>query len=217
MGPPGMFCWNQNFCGTALTSVKPKDWMFGLVSRRASRWYRTNTGTSKPSSVPMAYSVLGLVCNRVKPSSRLVCQFLLAVPDIPQLQLTTWHRGSINQERLCKKHRIPGRKIQTCLHMKPSLSSPVTSALHQLLLWTVFQLILKCICPWSFNQSLKLCDVIDPTHASNMCFQWKIQQRGKVQNTFSSSARRKRCIFLLSDFIVCCIIAIISFAFIYLQ
>lgn len=86
-----------------------------------------------------------------------MCQFPLAVPDIPQLQPTTWHRGSINQERLYNKHRIPGRKIQTYLHTKPSLSSPVTSALHQLLLWTVCQLILKRICPWSFNQYLKLC------------------------------------------------------------
>lgn len=138
MWPPGMFSWSQNFCRIALTSVKPKDMTFCLVWRRASRWYRSSTGTSSPSSIPMAYSVLGLGWNRVKPSSRLLCQFPLAVPDIPRLQPTTWHRGSINQERLYNKHRIPGRKIQTYLHTKPSLSSAVTSALHQLLLWTVF-------------------------------------------------------------------------------
>lgn len=111
--------------------------------KRAFRCYRTNTGTSSPSSIHMAYSVLGLGQNKAKPSSSLVCQFPSAVPGIPQLKLTTWHWGSINQERLYNKHRIPTRKIQTYLHIQPSLSSLVTSVLHQLLLWTIFQLILK--------------------------------------------------------------------------
>lgn len=86
MWPPGMFSWSKNFCGTALTSVKPKDWTSCCVWRGAFRWSRTNTGTSRPSAIPMAYSVLGLGWNKVKRSSRLVCQFPLAVPDIPQLQ-----------------------------------------------------------------------------------------------------------------------------------
>lgn len=141
--PPGMSSWSQNLLGTALTSVKPNYWTFGLVWRRAFRCYRINTGTSSPSSIHMAYSVLGLGQNKAKPSSSLVCQFPLAVPGIPQLKSTTWHWGSINQERLYNKHRIPTRKIQTYLHTKPSLSSLVTSVLHQLLLWTIFQLILK--------------------------------------------------------------------------
>ena len=141
--PPGMSFWSQNLLGTALTSVKPNYWTFRLVWRRAFRCYRTNTGTSSPSSIHMDYSVLGLGQNKVKPGSSLVCQFPSAVPGIPQLQPTAWHWGSINQERLYNKHRISARKIQTYLHTKPSLSSPVTSVLHQLLLWTIFQLILK--------------------------------------------------------------------------
>lgn len=84
-----------------------------LVWRRAFRCYRTSTGTSNASSLHTTYSVLGLGQNRVKPGSSLVCQLPMAVPGVPQLQPTTWHSGSIHQERLYNKQRISARKIQT--------------------------------------------------------------------------------------------------------
>lgn len=62
----------------------------------------------------MKYSY-GLFCPRLrveqgKTQQQAGVPVPLAVPDIPQLQPTTWHRGSINQERLHNRHRIPGKK-----------------------------------------------------------------------------------------------------------